>query len=341
MKLQTKIQLSKSDHPIDYHSQLLLLGSCFVENIGQKLAYFKFQSLQNPFGILFHPKAIENLVIKAIKGKNYKETDIFFYNERWHCFDAHSSLSDISKENLLRNLNDGFEQTHQQLIKSTHVIITLGTAWVYRFKKTNSLVVNCHKVPQKEFSKELLSVKEISESLKSIITHIQSINKDISVIFTISPVRHLREGFSENLRSKAHLITAMHDVIYENKEKPPHSRLEGFPSYEIMMDELRDYRFYEADMVHPNALAVDYIWEKFKDSWISDKAYPIMDQVDSIQKGLRHKPFNPDGEQHRDFVKLLQGKIVYLQKAYPFIRFGGKNQDSRAKTKKNSKRTGL
>ncbi len=319
MNLQTQVPLQQAEHQFDYQSQLLLLGSCFVENIGKKLDYNKFRSLQNPFGILFHPKAIENLLSKSIQALGYTEEDIFYHNERWHCFDAHSDLSDVSKEELLRKLNNGLKDTRLQISKLTHIIITLGTAWVYRNNTLNAIVANCHKVPQKEFSKDLLSVESIVKSLENTIGLIKSTNPDAQIIFTVSPVRHLKDGFVENQQSKAHLITAILHVLEKNVTL---SAVEGyFPSYEIMMDELRDYRFYKSDMVHPNELAVDYIWEKFKDVWISREAFATMDKVEEIQRGLKHRPFNPDSKEHQKFLNSLQGKIAYVQKEYSFIEF--------------------
>ncbi len=319
MNLQTQVPLQQAEHQFDYQSQLLLLGSCFVENIGKKLDYNKFRSLQNPFGILFHPKAIENLLSKSIQIFGYTEDDIFYHNERWHCFDAHSDLSDVSKEELLRKLNNGLKDTRLQISKLTHIIITLGTAWVYRNNTLNAIVANCHKVPQKEFSKDLLSVESIVKSLENTIGLIKSTNPDAQIIFTVSPVRHLKDGFVENQQSKAHLITAILHVLEKNVTL---SAVEGyFPSYEIMMDELRDYRFYKSDMVHPNELAVDYIWEKFKDVWISREAFATMDKVEEIQRGLKHRPFNPDSKEHQKFLNSLQGKIAYVQKEYSFIEF--------------------
>ena len=318
MKLQTHIPLQQAKNQIDYQNRLLLLGSCFSENIGNKLDYFKFQSLQNPFGILFHPLAIEKLISRAIKKEAYTEKDVFFLNERWHCFDAHSDLSHPSKEKLLQTLNSALEATLAQLQIATHVFITLGTAWVYKNINTNSVVANCHKVPQKDFSKELLSVDEIQKSLENIIQKIQTINPNVQMVFTVSPVRHLKDGFVENQRSKAHLISAIHSLLSFRAE----SRKEDyFPSYEIMMDELRDYRFYEADMIHPNQVAIDYIFEKFKLVYISEKDFAVMDKVEAIQKGLQHRSFNDDSVEHQKFLKSLDTKILYLQKEYPFMKF--------------------
>ncbi|MFD1162929.1 MULTISPECIES: GSCFA domain-containing protein [Hwangdonia] len=316
MKLQTKITLQPQQHnQIDYKSNVLLLGSCFVENIGNKLNYFKFQNLQNPFGILFQPLAIEKLITNAINEKEYSGNDIFFHNEQWYCFDAHSKLSNASKEDLLTDLNKRIKYTNQQINESTHIIITLGTAWVYRYVETDTIVANCHKVPQKKFLKELLSVDEISKSLQSIEELIRSVNKKASILFTVSPVRHLKDGFIENTQSKAHLITAIHQVV------GPRNNLHYFPSFEIMMDELRDYRFYNEDMLHPNQTAINYIWEKFQSVWISNEASKTMEAVDGIQKGLQHKPFNPNSEAHLQFLQNLELKIKEIQSAHPKISF--------------------
>jgi hypothetical protein len=291
------------------------LGSCFAKNIGAKLNYFKFQNTVNPFGILFHPKAIENLILNAINEKKYTEENIFFQNEQWHCFEAHSSLSNPSKEILLQRLGTAVDLTNKQIHESTHIIITLGTAWCYRFIETDTIVANCHKVPQKKFLKELLPVDEISESLASIIALIKSVNKNVSVLFTVSPVRHLKDGFVENQQSKSHLITAIHRVV------EPRNNAFYFPSYEIMMDELRDYRFYVEDMIHPNIMAIQYIWEKFVQVWISSDAEGTMQEIETIQKGLLHRPFNPNSEQHQRFLKNIDTKIKNLQLKFSKITF--------------------
>ncbi len=316
MNLQTKIPLSKqSNNLIDYESNVLLLGSCFVENIGEKLEYFKFQNTINPFGILFHPLAIENLITRAINKEYYSEEDIFQLNEQWHCFDAHSNLSANSKDELLSGLNNAIDLTHKQIQESTHLVITLGTSWLYRFIETDRVVANCHKVPQKKFLKELLAVEQIVNALNAIVVLVKQVNPKISVLFTVSPVRHIKDGIVENSRSKAHLISAIHEVV------EPRNQVYYFPSYEIMMDELRDYRFYAEDMIHPSNLAVNYICEAFKSVWIDDEAFKVMEQVDSVQKGLLHKPFNPDSEQHQKFLKSLEEKKEQLQRQHSNITF--------------------
>ena len=316
MKLQTNIPFSKeTNNLIDYNSKIILLGSCFSENIGEKFRYLKFQSVQNPFGILFHPKAIETIIKNAINKKEYTGKDVFFLNERWHSFEAHSQLSSTSKEEIIEQLNKASISTNKSLKDSNHIIITLGTSWVYLLKETGLAVANCHKVPQGKFQKELLSVTKIIESLKLIISLIKEINPTINFIFTVSPVRHLKDGFIENQQSKSHLITALHQVIKS------HENSFYFPSYELMMDELRDYRFYKEDMIHPNNSAINYIWEKFSKNWLSNKAIELKEEVLKIQRGLEHKPFNSNSKEHVKFLTSLQDRIQAIQKKCSHISF--------------------
>jgi GSCFA family protein len=321
MKLQTQIPfLKQPNNRIEYNSKILLFGSCFAENISDKLDYFKFQNTINPFGIMFHPKAIETLIHNAINKKEYTEKDIFYNNERWHCFDAHSVLSSISKEDFLETLNKKLKLTNKQIYESTHLIITLGTAWVFRFIESYQIVANCHKIPQKQFKKEILSVDEIVKSIENIESLLRSKNQNIQIIYTVSPVRHLKDGFIENSQSKSHLLTAIHKVLNPNSEIQ-NLKSTYFPSYEIMMDELRDYRFYAEDMIHPNITTINYIWEKFQQVWLAEETSITMDEVDTIQKGLLHKPFNPNSNSHRLFLQNLEEKKAPLQKQFAHITF--------------------
>jgi hypothetical protein len=254
----------------------------------------------------------------AVNQKQFTEADIFFYNERWHCFDAHSDLSHPDKETLINNLNTATTLAHAEIQSATHILITLGTAWVYRYTQNNELVANCHKVPQKEFTKELLSANAIKKSLQDIIAMIASINPAAKIIFTVSPVRHIKDGFTQNQWSKANLISALHDTLNTG-----HRTLDTyyFPSYEIMMDELRDYRYYAEDMIHPSQTAIDYIWECFTPAWVTAESEGVMKTIDTIQKGLQHRSFNPESEQHAAFLSKLNDKIVLLQKQHPQIAF--------------------
>lgn len=315
MQFRTEIGISKESHLIDYDSDIILLGSCFSENIGDKLSYQKFNSLVNPYGILFHPVAIEKAISQGINQIQYTKEDLYFYNELWLSFNHHSKFSSINPDKILSDINHGITDFNLRLRSATHLIVTLGTAWVYRFIESDQIVANCHKIPQKKFSKELLSIEDISESLDAMITLIKSINKNISVILTLSPVRHLKDGFIENSLSKAHLLSAIHEVINIKKN------IHYFPSYEIMLDDLRDYRFYDEDMLHPNAMAISYIWDKFRNSWMSEKTIELSNKVESLQKSLAHRPFNPDSEQYQVFLKNIEDQINSLNRQYPNINF--------------------
>ena len=318
MKLQTQIPLTTilDNHQVSYDSKTLLLGSCFVENMGDKLSYYNFRTCLNPFGILFNPHAIEIVLKKVVDENAFTENDIFFYQERWHCFYVHSSCSKTSKEEMLLGLNDALSVTRKFLKEATHTIITLGTAWVYRNLESNERVANCHKVPQKHFLKELLSIAEIEQSIQRIQALLRSVNPKLTLLYTVSPVRHIKDGFVENQRSKAHLLAALHAVLDKNKDNTYY-----FPSYELMMDELRDYRFYAPDMIHPNTIAIDYLWEKFIKVWISENCMDSMKKVSDIKRGLQHRPFNTASEQHKTFLTSLEQKITYLKEKYPYMNF--------------------
>ena len=316
MQFTTQIPISKSNHPIDYTSKIVSLGSCFAENIGDKFSYFKFQNTVNPFGIIYNPVSIENIVSRAVHKKYFTTEDVFFHNELWHCFEVHSELSNPNKEIFIHSLNQKLDDFYFQIANASHCIITYGTSWVYRVKTAHQTVANCHKVPQNQFDKEILAIATLEKSLENTIALIQKVNAECSLIFTVSPVRHIKDGFVENQRSKAHLLCAIHEII--NTEVPI---VNYFPSYEIMMDELRDYRFYAEDMLHPNQVAIDYIWERFLLTQISESIYPTMQEVCTVQKGLAHRPFNPETESHHKFLHALSKKIASLSAQFPHIKF--------------------
>ncbi|MFN3756595.1 MAG: GSCFA domain-containing protein [Flavobacterium sp.] len=315
MKFTTPIQLQEYPKKLDYQSRMFSMGSCFAEHLGQKFNYFQFAHLTNSFGIIFNPVSLERIISRVVEHRKFTEDDLFFYNEGWHCFEVHSECSHFEKEEMLFYLNQQLEQAHYFLSKADFFILTLGTAWVYRHLESNEIVANCHKVPAAQFQKELLEVEAIEASLKDLMRKVADINPKLQFIFTISPVRHLKDGFVENQRSKSHLISALHSSI----SHLPSSHY--FPSYEIVMDELRDYRFFEEDMLHPNAIAVDYIWEKFSESVINPSVYPLMKEVESIQKSLYHRPFNPNSEAHLQFKQQLTLRIEKLKARIPNLTF--------------------
>jgi hypothetical protein len=316
MNFTTKIPIQKYNHPITYDSKIMLLGSCFAESMGKKFEYFKFQNTTNPFGIIFNPVSLAKLIERSAQKEYFTEEDIFFHNDLWHCYEVHSELSHPDKQLFLSNLNSIVELTHRHIGSLTHCIITLGTSWVYRNIETNEIVANCHKVPQKQFVKELLSPEIIAQSIESILFTISVLNPNCNFVFTVSPVRHLKDGFAENTLSKSHLISALHKTITYSP-----SPINYFPSYEIMMDELRDYRFYAEDLLHPNQMAIDYIWIQFFENYISESEFGLMNEIFDVQRGLKHRPFNQNTESHLKFLENLNLKIDKIKEKLPKVSF--------------------
>lgn len=309
---RTELALGKVSQPLNYTDTFFSIGSCFAENIGQRLSYFKFQQLVNPFGIIFNPYSIAEIFEILLLNKPLNEQH-FIASNAIYSLDFHSKF--FADHPL--TFNQRYEETKvtalQHLKKSSTVIITLGTAWVYRYLKTNQYVANCQKIPAANFSKELLSIDMIKKSLQKIIQLLETQTSVKHIIFTISPVRHMKDGMVENSVSKAHLISAVHQIGKEN--------VHYFPAYEIVLDDLRDYRFYNADMLHPNEVAIEYIWEKFITRWMDETTIKQMKKVDKIQKELQHKPFHPHSVEHIKFQEKLQQKIKLLQQEIPFIHF--------------------
>jgi len=306
----------KKKATIDLNSRLFMMGSCFGENMSKKLEYYTFNCWNNPLGIAFHPDALQGMLMRILEKRLFKEEDLFFHQERWHCFEVHSQFStDKHQKVLLEELNTQIIKSHELLKETTHLFLTLGSAWGYLEKQSQKIVANCHKMPQKQFSKTLSSVTELSEKLASLVTALTTFNPKLQILLTVSPIRHTKDGIIENNRSKAHLIAAVHQCIDLQKTNSVHY----FPAYEILLDTLREYRFYESDLIHPNAVAIDYIWEQFKETWISPETTPVLQQIENIQKRLKHKPLNPKSSQHQAFLKKLEDDISTFQKKHPNI----------------------
>lgn len=317
MKFSTAVPVTKLPKRLTYEGKILSLGSCFAVNIGEKFKQFQFRNVVNPFGILFHPKAIEQIVEYACSGYEFSEKDVFCHHEIWSCFAAHSDMNALEQNDIITKLNVKLLDLQMALKESSLLILTFGTAWVYEYQQTGKTVANCHKIPQSEFVKRLLDYEEIVKSYLNTIQLVKKINPDIQIMFTLSPVRHIKDGIVENQRSKALLHAAMQDVLEQLQDE----KLIYFPSYEIVMDELRDYRFYKADMLHPNEIAIEYIWEKFVENCIAQEAFSVMKKVDEVQKALNHRPFNPTATQHMTFLDTLIEKIDFLLERYPFMNF--------------------
>jgi len=299
MKLSTSVALQPLETKIDYQSQLLWLGSCFAENMGNQFAQLGFAQLSNPFGILFQPLALQRLVERALQANYFTQTDLVQYNGLWHCFELHSICSNSDPEAMLEQLNAKLYLLKTQLEKATHIGFTLGTAWVYRHLERDEVVANCHKIPQSQFVKELLSVAQIENAMQKLIESIQAVNPNVQLLFTVSPVRHSKDGLVENQRSKALLLVALHQLLETHKAY-------YFPAYEILLDELRDYRFYADDLLHPSPLAIRYIWDKWLSISTTPETQALIAEVDAVQKSRQHRPFNPETEEHMIFLEKLK-----------------------------------
>ena len=297
------------------HSQLLFLaGSCFTEQIGQKLSAHKFRIIDNPNGILFNPVSISKSVLSYIQNKQYSEADLFYHNELWGSWEHHTRFSSVSKDTCLQKINASQSAAHGFLKNADWVLLTLGSAFVYELEN-KQVVANCHKVPTDKFKKRVLAIDEVVTVLENLLLNLKAFNPKLKIIFTISPVRHLRDGFIENNRSKAILINSVHHVV----DKYEHAFY--FPSYELIIDDLRDYRFYAEDMVHPNYAATNYVWEKFVTTCIDPSSQILMKEINTINAARHHKPFNPASQAHQKFLKINLAKIEKLKEQFPYLNF--------------------
>ena len=303
------------DYPfkISYEDKILFIGSCFSEEIGNKLKELKLNVLQNPNGILYDPLSISDSLFSYIKNKPFDKKNIFELNGLWHSWKHHSSFSGINKKDVLSRINQSQTEAHSFLKSANFLIITLGTSFSYRLKNINENVANCHKAPSDIFEKNLVPTDEIISEMLSVLTAIEKFNPGLKIIFTISPVKHIRDGVIENNRSKARLIEAVHSISEEKKN------VFYFPSYELVNDVLRDYRFYKSDLVHPNEMAFNYVFEKFCESYLDDSSKKIIMELKKILSAVNHKPFLKDSMAHKKFAEAQLKNIQNLESSYPQI----------------------
>ena len=311
---RTILPLQKSVLSLDYKSPILCMGSCFTQNIGQRLIDYKFSSLLNPFGILYNPLSIKNSLARLLTDTKYKKEDFFFHQDLWHSFDHHGSFSNPNQSSMLTGINTQLKTAHLFLKKTKVLILTFGTSNVFIKKSSGKVVANCHKLPNTDFEKRRLSIPRIIVELMPILKKLKAANPDLEVIFTVSPVRHLKDGLLENQRSKATLLLAIEALTKQL------SFTHYFPAYELVMDDLRDYRFFEKDMAHPNELAIEYIWKTFQTVYFSDSTTIIFKQVKKIVQASLHRPFHPQTNTHQQFVKKQLEKINHLAQQYPFLK---------------------
>lgn len=319
MKFRFEFDIKKLAEPITHEHKLFLIGSCFTENIGEKFEKYKFSTLQNPNGILFNPVSVAEALTDYVESKVFTENELFLYNESWHSWKHHSRFSGITKEESLQKINGSYATASKYLKEADYLFITLGSAWIYTLTekalngKTGSVAANNHKAPADWFYKKLMTTEDILRVLDNVMHRLFLYNSKLKIIFTISPVRHLREGVIENNRSKAALIQSVHHLVDK------FDRLYYFPAYELVIDDLRDYRFYAEDLVHPNYFATQYVWEKMVDACMSEKTKLLMADIHSINLAFQHKSFNPSSTQHKSFLERFYQKTKELQTLHPSL----------------------
>lgn len=290
MDLQTIIKLEKPEFKIGYDTRMMMLGSCFVENIGEKLDYFKFDVDINPCGIVYNPVSVANTLQILMEGKRFTTNDLLQNGDRWVSFSHHGSFSDRDPLRCLQKMNERLELSSAHFAQTDVLVITWGTAWVYRYRQSGQLVSNCHKFPSASFDRFRLSVEDIVNLYSDLLPRLKEANPRLKVLFTVSPIRHWKDGAHGNQLSKAVLLLAIDELMQR------FDFVSYFPSYEIVMDELRDYRFYAEDMLHISPQGVDYIWEKFKGQYFTTETLDFMKRIDKLNKILLHRPSDPDSE---------------------------------------------
>jgi hypothetical protein len=314
-----KLDIPPLKHPIHYYDSLLLIGSCFTEHISERLQQAKFNVVSNPNGILFNPLSVAASLESYIDGKQYKKEDLFYLNELWNSWDHHTRFSDIDCDAALAKINASQQEAAAGTRDAGWVIITLGSAFQYYLKDNNRPVANNHRAPAQWFDKRLLPIDEITHALATVIAKLKRINPLAKVLLTISPVRHIRDGVVENNRSKARLIEAVHELCSQFEYA------HYFPAYELLIDILRDYRFYDIDFVHPNFLATTYVWEQFVQSCIAPENHKIMGDVGEIMTAYRHRPRFPETVSHKKFKESYANKSAALMDKYPYINLKTEN----------------
>lgn len=313
MKLQTKVEISTFSEEINHKHHLLLIGSCFTQSIGEKLEVAKFNTLLNPFGIIYNPVSIKNSFNFINENKRFIEQELFLENGVWKSFYHHSCFSDSNIEKTLESINRSINNAHVFLQNTEYLFITLGTSWIYEHLEKNIIVSNCHKISPNKFNRRLLKIHEIIDSLNEIIRISKNANPNISIIFTVSPVRHLKDGHQANTISKSLLFAALQSIKENN------SNIFYFPAYEILMDELRDYRFYADDMIHPSSKAIEYIWESFCNTFFNAETIDLIKEILDLKVAMQHKPFFTETEDYKNFRALYFTRACKLSNKHIFL----------------------
>ena len=307
---RTEFEIAEFNYKISTKSKLMFFGSCFTENIGEKIANLHLQNNINPFGILYNPASVSENIRLLIENKNFTEKDLNQNNNKWFSYNHHGKFSDEDKDKCLQNINTEINKASSSLKDANFLFITFGTSWVYKLKENNKIVANCHRIPAKEFNRERLTITEIVDDYKKLITKIKNINPNIKIVFTVSPIRHWKDGANGNQLSKSVLLLAIEEIIKQN------TNCFYFPSYEIIMDDLRDYRFYSSDMLHINDIAINYIWEKFTNTFFDNSTLEYAKKINKINSALNHRTENNKTEKYIEFINSNIAKTKTLETEY-------------------------
>jgi hypothetical protein len=325
MQFMLDIAIPSPPVRINYRDPILLTGSCFTEHIGDNLHGLKFNVLQNPNGIIFDPASVASNLVSYIQNRQYEGKDLFIQNEIWQSWQHHGRFSNTDKEPCLKLINHSQARAHEFLQKAGWLIITLGTSYSYRLSAAapesvsagagaiSAEVANCHRAPAQWFKKHLMTIEESSAALDNCVHQLFQFNPGLQIIFTVSPVRHIRDGIIENNRSKARLIESVQQLCQK------FDRLHYFPAYEIVIDVLRDYRFYDIDLVHPNYQATAFVLEKFQQHFIDEESQDLMKELGRIMIARKHKAIQPNTIAHKQFLKLHEDRTRDLMHRYPFL----------------------
>ncbi len=316
MNFRTETDAGELTPKISHRTPVLMMGSCFTGHIGSILVKNLFPVQVNPFGVIYNPASVKKNLQALMEKERYTDDDLGFHNGLWYSFDHYTPFSHPDKKKALEQINEAFGEAKNFLRKARFLVITFGTARVYRFRKTGQIVCNCHKIPARQFDRLLLDPATIVSDFEQVLDNLQQYNPDLHVLFTVSPVRHLKDGHTGNQVSKSSLLLAVHQLVERNPELRSY-----FPSYEIMMDDLRDYRFYQPDMIHPNEAAITYIWEKFTGFAIDPESLQIIRELTPLLKGLTHRPRHRDTPQYQEFRSTLEKKERKLREKFPFLRW--------------------
>jgi hypothetical protein len=314
MKFQLDIRIPQPDQLISYEDKILLIGSCFTEHMSDRLTQRKFEVCSNPHGILFNPLSVSDSLLRYLTGEHYTGEDLFYLNELWNSWEHHTRFSDIDLHTALFKINSSLDLAQRHLKEADWVVITLGSAFQYYLIETGKPVANNHRAPGQWFEKRLLNIDTIVDSLQERFTLIRNTNPDVKFLLTISPVRHIRDGVIENNRSKARLLEAVHQLC-DTKG------VYYFPAYELVIDVLRDYRFYDIDMVHPNFAATQFVWEQFAANYFSKETRELMEQVEEIGIARQHRTRFPETQAHKSFLQKYAERCLALQQRLPMLDF--------------------